>query len=551
MIKHLHITNYVLIDAVDINFTQQLNIITGETGAGKSIVMGALSLILGDRADASVLVNKEKKCVVEGCFSIAKNNQVKQIVHEMEIDLEDELLIRREIAANGKSRAFINDTPVNLTQLKQVTSLLVDLHQQFDTLSLGNETFQQEIVDALANNQSLLSSYKQHFKQWQLAKKELFELEQQKIAFEKEKDYNQFLYDELSDLNLSENELEKIDAELQMLNNAELIKQNLSSIYFAYKEAEQPLLSVIKQQIQQLQHTAKHLNSLESTATRLQQVYVELQDIVDEIEASNETINFDEKRIEILNDKLTIGYRLLKKHNVTTTNDLLNIKQSLEQKLTAVLKIDEAIITQKNDCEKMQEKLFKEASLISNNRKKQQEFIEQNVNALLHKVGMPNAAFVVDIATNSTLHHNGIDTINFLFDANNSKRFEPISKVASGGELSRLMLCIKSLVAKMIELPTLIFDEIDTGISGEAAKQVGIILQDLANAMQIICITHQPQIAAKAFTHLFVYKAVEDNNIKTRIKQLTKDESIVNIAKMLSGDNPSEAAILNVKEMMN
>jgi DNA repair protein RecN (Recombination protein N) len=551
MIKHLHITNYVLIDAIDINFTQQLNIITGETGAGKSIVMGALSLILGDRADANVLVNKEKKCIVEGHFAITKNLQLKAMMQDLEIDIDDELIIRREIAPNGKSRAFVNDTPVNLSQLKQITSLLVDLHQQFDTLSLGEESFQQEIVDALANNQANLNAYKQGFKQWQMLKKELKVLEQQKLNFEKEKDYNQFLFDELQDLNPTENELEQIDAELQILNNAEAIKQSLSSFYFTYKESEQPMLSIIKQQIQQLQHTAKQLPKIDVVATRLQQVYVELQDIVDEIETANEAVNFDEKRIEILNDKLTIGYKLLKKHNVTTTNELIEIKNNLQQKLADVLQIDKAIENKSKACENLQKQLVEEATLISNNRKQQQHFIEQNVNGLLQKVGMPNAKLFVEVISNNELHENGIDTINFLFDANNSKRFEPIHKVASGGELSRLMLCVKSLVAKMIELPTLIFDEIDTGISGEAAKQVGLILKDLANDMQIICITHQPQIAAKAFTHLFVYKAVEANTIKTSIKQLSKDESIVNIAKMLSGDNPSEAALLNVKEMMN
>jgi DNA repair protein RecN (Recombination protein N) len=551
MIKHLHITNYVLIDVIDIQFSQNLNIITGETGAGKSIVMGALNLILGDRADATVLVNKEKKCVVEGTFDLLKNNALKNALQQLDIEQDDELIIRREIAANGKSRAFINDTPVTLAQLKQVTSLLVDLHQQFDTLSLSDSNFQQQIIDALANNFALVKAYKINFKQWQLAKKELQTLQQQKQDFEKEKDYNQYLLTELTDLNLKENELETIDAELQILNNAETIKQQLSNFYYTYKEAEQPLLSLIKQQVQQLQHTSKQLSKLEATANRLQQVYVELQDIVSEIEAANDAILFDEKKIETLNDKLTQGYKLLKKHGANTTNQLLLIQADLEQKLLTVLQIDDAIVNKQKDCDALEKQIKEQAIIISNNRKQQQTLVEKNVNELLQKVGMPNAKLKIEIDSHNGLNENGIDAINFLFDANNSQRFEPISKVASGGELSRLMLCIKSLVAKKIELPTLIFDEIDTGISGEAAKQVGIILKDLANDMQIICITHQPQIAAKAFTHLFVYKAVEANAIKTRIKPLSKDESIVNIAKMMSGDNPSEAALLNVKEMMN
>lgn len=551
MIRHLHITNYVLIDVIDINFSSKLNIITGETGAGKSIVMGALGLILGDRADANVLVDKEKKCVIEGSFDITNNGLIRKALQEFEIDTDDELIIRRDISVSGKSRAFINDTPVNLAQLKQITSLMVDLHRQFDTLTLGNDIFQQDVVDVLANNQQLLSDYKAAHKQWQISKKELQQLQHQKQDFEKEQDYNQFLFDELNELNLKENEIEHIENELQVLNNAEAIKQNLSGIYFAFKEADQSLLSSIKNYSQQLQQTSKSLNTLENTASRMQQVYVELQDIVNEIEAANEAVQFDENKIEQLNDKLTLAYKLYKKHNAATTNELIAIKNNLEQKLNAVLQIDDAIIAKQKVCEQQFKHLYEQATLISINRKKQQSFIENNVNELLGKVGMPNAKLRVEVISSDNLNSNGFDVINFLFDANNSKRFEPVSKVASGGELSRLMLCIKSLVAKKIELPTLIFDEIDTGISGEAAKQVGIILKDLSTAMQIICITHQPQIAAKAYTHLFIYKAVENDSIKTRIKQLSKDESVVNIAKMLSGDNPSEAALLNVKEMMN
>lgn len=551
MIKHLHITNYVLIEALDIHFTKDLNIITGETGAGKSIVMGALSLILGDRADASVLVNAEKKCIIEGNFEIKTHKRIKEELQLVEIDVEDELIIRREIAINGKSRAFINDTPVNLTQLKQITSLLVDLHQQFDTLSLANVSFQQEIVDAIANNHDDLQAYKIKFKQWQQLKKQLELLQNQKQNFEKEKDYNQFLFDELNELNLTENELENIDEELKILNNAEYLKQQLTQISFTCKDADQPLFSILKQQVQTLQNTAKQINSLEPVAARMQQVYIELQDIVDEIETTNDTIVFDDKKIEKLNDKLTLGYKLLKKHSVSTTNDLIVIKNELEDKLQNILQIDDAILQKANECNLIEKDSFDLATKISAKRKKQQKFIEENVSQLLKKVGMPNAVLVVEINTSNQLNENGIDSIQFLFDANNNKKFEPIGKVASGGELSRLMLCIKSLVAQKIALPTLIFDEIDTGISGEAAKQVGIILKDLSLDMQIICITHQPQIAAKANTHLFVYKTVKNDSIKTNIKLLSKDESIVNIAKMMSGDNPSEAALLNVKEMMN
>jgi DNA repair protein RecN (Recombination protein N) len=550
MLSKLHIQNYAIIDEIVIDFSSQLNIITGETGAGKSILMGALSLILGERADTSVLLKNDKKCFIEGFFTIDGKKEVLAFLKNHELDEENELVLRREIAANGKSRAFINDTPATLQQMKQLASLLVDLHQQFDTLELGDTDFQREVVDALAGNTIALDNYQNVYKQWSLAKKELQELQEQKAAFNKEANYNQFLFDELNDINLKENELEALDAELKLLSNSEGIKTTLSKVYFDLKESEQPIVTLLKQLINQLNvYTAYHLD-LPNVIERLKSAQIEIADIADEIERINDAVNYDEKRIDFINDRIATGYKLLKKHSLKTTNELLQLQQELEQKLQAVLNIDDAIAQQEKEVTKLQIEAQKMADAISKARHKQVNPFEEKVNTLLAQVGMPNARLKVELKE-VPLNNVGKDDIGFLFDANKSNRFEPIAKVASGGELSRLMLCIKSLVAQSIDLPTMIFDEIDTGISGEAAKQVGIIMKGLANSRQIICITHQPQIAGKANAHLFVYKEIKGDAVKTNIRLLNNDERITAIAKMLSGEKPSAAALESAREMMN
>ncbi|HPH22587.1 MAG TPA: DNA repair protein RecN [Chitinophagaceae bacterium] len=550
MLQKLHIQNYAIIDEIEIDFSAKLNIITGETGAGKSILMGALSLILGERADTSVLLKNDKKCFIEGFFSLNDNHAAQQFLNSNELETEHELVIRREIAANGKSRAFINDTPATLQQLKELASLLVDLHQQFDTLELGDSSFQREVIDALANNNNGLVNYQLAYKQWVNAKHELEALRQKKSAFTKEADYNQFLFDELNELALKENELEDLDTELKLLSNSEGIKAALNKVYFELKENEQPIVSTLKQLSNQLQTFAAYHADVKTIIDRIVSSQIELQDIADEVDRLNDSIGYDEKRIAIINDKMAAGYKLLKKHNVKTTNELLLIQHELEQKLQAVLNIDEAILTKEKETWALENKALQQAEILSKARQAQAKPLADKVNYLLHQVGMPNALLKVDVQE-TALHLFGKNTIEFLFDANKSNRFEPIRKVASGGELSRLMLCIKSLVAQSIDLPTMIFDEIDTGISGEAAKQVGTIMQGLANNRQIICITHQPQIAGKANAHYFVYKEIKGNAVKTNIKLLNDDERITAIAKMLSGEKPSAAALESAKEMMN
>ena len=549
MLKKLTIQNYAIINEIEIHFSDKLNIITGETGAGKSILMGALSLILGDRADTSVLLNREKKCFVEGSFAVSGKKEVRNFLKENDLDSEEELVIRREIAVNGKSRAFVNDTPVNLEQLRSLSTCLVDLHRQFDTLELGESDFQREVLDALAGHSDLIQHYQIVYKQWQHSQKELEELQQQKSQFTKEYDYNKFLFDELEEAGLKENELEEADQELKLLSNSEGIKAALSKAVYELSEGELPLVQQLKSVINQLQTYTGYHATLPALIQRLQSTYVELQDINGEIDHINDLIQFDPKRIEQLNDRIAEGYKLQKKHGVQSTAELLDIKNNLDEKLQAVLNIDEAILSK----EKVVKQLVQEAEELSNqisaNRNKQTKPLQDKVNKLLHQVGMPNARLQVQSQI-VTLNYYGKDSVEFLFDANKSNRFEPIRKVASGGELSRLMLCIKSLVAQSLDLPTLIFDEIDSGISGEAAKQVGIIMKELAAKRQVISITHQPQIAGKADAHFFVYKEIKGEAIKTNIKLLTKEERITTIAQMLSGEKPTAAALENAKEMV-
>lgn len=544
------IHNYAIIDKIEINFSNQLNIITGETGAGKSILMGALSLILGDRADTSVLQNREKKCFIEGSFKIDKKKAVKDFLLENELDVDEELVLRREIASTGKSRAFINDTPATLQQIKQLASLLVDLHQQFDTLELGDSDFQREVLDALASNNECLLSYQIHYRQWQKTKKELEELQLQKSNFNRELDYYQFLFDELAELNFGNNELEDIELELKMLTNSESIKTALVKAYFDLKESDQPIVQQLKTLVNQLQPFADYHADLPAVIERLRTSQIELQDVADTIDQINDHVNFDQLRIDAINERLSLGYKLQKKHGVNSTNELITIKNDLQRKLEAVLQIDETIAEKEKELGLLLNKAEATAKTISAKRKKEIKPLEDKVNALLSKVGMPNARLKIQVE-DAPMNLFGADEIEFLFDANKSNRFEPIRKVASGGELSRLMLCIKSLVAQSIDLPTLIFDEIDTGISGEAAKQVGIIMKELAIKRQLICITHQPQIAGKANAHYFVYKEIKGDAIKTNIRLLTEDERITAIAKMLSGEKPTAAALENAREMVS
>lgn len=550
MLKNLYIHNYAIIDEISIDFSPRLNVITGETGAGKSILMGALSLILGDRADTSVLLNREKKCVVEGTFATENKSGVNKILRDNDIEDDSKgLVIRREIAVNGKSRAFVNDTPVNLELLKQISSLLVDLHRQFDTLSLSDAGFQREVLDALAGNSELLQQYRSTFHKWREAREALDALNEQKNNFNKEYDYQKFLFDELDEASFNDNELEDADNELKMLSNAESIKFALEQAGSSLSGGDTPLVQQLKSIEHQLSAFTKYHSDLDELVKRLHSAQIEIKDIADEVERINDDVVHDPARIEQLNERIATGYKLLKKHGVQTTAQLQEIYKQLNAKLQAVLNIDDLIAKKQHETELLLKDVESLASKLSDKRNKQIKPLADKVNTLLTQVGMPNARLKV-VIEEKNVDASGKDDVEYLFDANKGNRFEPVRKVASGGELSRLMLCIKSLVAESIDLPTLIFDEIDTGISGEAAKQVGMIMSGMAVKRQLITITHQPQIAGRANAHLFVYKDIKNDAVRTAIRELSGDERITAIARMLSGEKPTAAALENAREMV-
>jgi len=549
MLTQLDIQNYILIDELQIHLSNQLSVITGETGAGKSIIMGALGLILGDRADSSVCRNPEKKCVIEGVFTLANKNNYAAFFEANDLDLADELIIRREINSQGKSRAFINDTPINLNELRQLTSQLVDLHQQFDTLSLGDMEFQRTVLDALANTHKTLEKYQSTFHDWKAATKHLSELIEQKENFDQTVSYKSHLLEELTALGLHENELEQLEIDLKFMENAADIKTQLTQSIYTLDESDQPIVQQIKQIANNLESIAKFQNDFDPLLARLKAAQIELADITSELQTWQDKMDFDASKISTMQERLSQGYHLQKKHKVQSTAALLELQEVLSKDLEAVLHIDEAIETYTKKVAATEKDLSALAADLSDQRTKQASPFAKQVNHLLHQVGMPNAQLKVQL-DKVPFNQFGIDKIDFLFDANNTQKFEPIKKVASGGELSRLMLCIKSLVGKSIDLPTMIFDEIDSGISGEPAKQVGLLLQELGQARQVLCITHQPQIAAKGQAHLYVYKEQEGKTTHTHVRALAADERVIHIARMIGGDPPSKAALEHANELL-
>jgi DNA repair protein RecN (Recombination protein N) len=549
MLSKLEIQNYILIDHLSIDLSNQLSVITGETGAGKSIIMGALGLILGDRADSTVCRAADKKCFIEGVFQLNNKEQYAVFFKEHEIDLTDELIIRREISAQGKSRAFINDTPVTLTVLKDLTSKLVDLHQQFDTLTLGDTDFQRTVLDALAVIQIELVNYQSSFTDWKENEKKLQQLTIQKENFEKTESYNQHLLSELQELNLQVHELENLEQELKFLENAGVIKTQLAASLYLLDSSDNPMVQQLKQLSNSLESIVKFQPEFSNLLDRLKATQIELGDIAIDLNSWQDKIDFDDKKTASIQERLSIGYNLQKKHKVQSTNELLAIQAQLEKDLTEVLNLNDSIEELAKLVKEGTTKTTALAKVLTSKREKEMIPLTTNVNKLLHQVGMPNAKIKVSM-DEVAFNFYGKDKIDILFDANNTNKFEPIKKVASGGELSRLMLCIKSLVAKSVDLPTMIFDEIDTGISGEPAKQVGLLLQNLGQARQVLCITHQPQIAAKGNAHLYVYKEQKGSTTHTYLKTLNKIERVQHIAQMIGGDPPSKSALDNAKELL-
>ncbi len=553
MLKRLFIQNYAIIDEVEIELSNGFSAITGETGAGKSILMGALGLILGERADSSVLSQKEKKLVVEGVFDPGTDQRVHQFLLAHELENEQELVLRREINPQGKSRAFINDTPVNLGQLQQISSLLVDLHQQFDTLQLGQEDFQREVLDALAGQFSIVEEYRLSYDQWVQAKTLLQAYVDQKSSSDARAEYNKFQWEELEAAAFRAGELEELEAELKLLTHTEEVQQVFTRITSFLTEGEEPALAQLKSFLQSLAEFRDMHEAFPPLEDRLRSSYVELQDLSREFDKLSSNFGGDPKRLEWVSERLSLGYRLCKKHQVTTTAELLAIHEQLATQLQQFLNIDNLIIQQQKEVAASEKKAVELASRISKGREKQIKGFEKRVHELLQRVGMPSAKIKVQL-TAGQLGPHGSDAIEFLFDANNSGQFHPLRKVASGGELSRLMLCIKSLVGDSLKFSTQIFDEIDTGIAGEAARQVGLLLKELSASRQVICITHQPQIVGKAHTHFFVYKGKGSDSsgaTRTSIRPLNSEERVQTIAQMIGGENPTPAALANARELLS
>ncbi len=549
MLQHLSIQNYALIDKLDVDFSNGLTIITGETGAGKSILLGALGLIAGNRADTQALQDKAKKCIVEASFNI-KEYALKDFFWANELDYEVLTSIRREITPEGKSRAFINDTPVTLAQLKGLAERLVDIHSQHQTLTINGSEFQLSVVDAYANHADALNEYSSQYKQYKVLEKALNELVSKEAQAKKDLDYFQFQFNELEEAGLKSGEQQDMEQELETLNNAEDIKLNLSKAAAGLNGGEQNLISSLNEIKALLTNIAKFKPEINELSTRLSSAYIELKDISNELESIEQDIVYDPKRIETLNEQLDAIYRLQQKHQVKTVEELIAIKDELSGKLLEFSSLEHEIEKTKKELDTIQKSLAALAKKIAGNRKKEIPKIEKEIASLLSSLSMPNAQLKVEHTETGILGPHGTDKVNFLFSANKGSDFKELNKVASGGELSRLMLSIKSLIAQLTALPTIIFDEIDTGVSGDVADKVGSIMNVMAKAMQVITITHLPQIASKGGSHLFVYKEDKNNKTYSNIKRLNADERVQEIAKMLSTGTPTAAAISNAKELL-
>ena len=549
MLKKLLIQNYAIIRELDITFSNGMVIITGETGAGKSILMGALGLALGDRADAAAMRSKDSKTVIEAVFEHKAGTGMDAILEENELEKEEEIILRREIQVNGKSRSFVNDTPVSLSILAKIAEKLVDLHQQFDTLALGSQAFQQDLLDIRSGASALMSDYSRVFGEYRTTARKIATIKESLQKAEQEREYKLFLLKELDELNWRTGEGKEIEEELNMLTHADQVRTGIAKIGFGLSEGEQPMLPALRSMVAQLQGLQSYHSAITPLAERMNAVHVELKDIAGDLQSLFEKISVDDKKMDAFNDRISTAQRLAKKHGLSDLNELVEKRAILEEELSVFEKSSHALEGLEKDLDRFQKMAEKLAGDLRKSRQAEIPQLEENTQLLLKRVGMPNAALKI-VLKPVELSASGIDLVEFLFDANKSGQFESLQKVASGGELSRLMLVLKSLVADSMEMPTLIFDEIDSGISGEAAKQVGMLMEELSASHQLIAITHQPQIAAKAEQHLFVYKKEENGQINTGIRMLSQEERVQAIAQMLAGENPSEAVMASAREMM-
>jgi len=549
MLQQLYINNFALIGEMDVAFPGKLTVITGETGAGKSIFLEALGLVLGNRADVAALQNKTKKCIIEATFNV-KGLDLVSFFEENEIDLDDTIVLRREISAEGKSRSFLNDTPASLNVLKTLSEKLIDIHSQHQTLLLNQTNFQLEIVDAFAESLELFKNYKLNFSGLTKLSSTLKALTEQEAQAKKELDYFQFLFNELQESEIKSGILKALEEESNTLENAETIKTNLLSVANAINGNEVNVLSTLAVLKQQLNSISKYNSNYVEFLNRLNSSYIELKELASDLEDAEGEVNYDAQQLELVNTKLDKLNRLLKKHNVNTEEELLKIKDEIEEKLTQFNSIETQIEKVKKEITQIKSTCTKQANDLTKLRTKALSTIENQVKDILTNLSMPNAVFKIDIQQTSELTTNGFDQVKFLFSANKGASLNELHKVASGGELSRLMLSLKSLLATKKQLPTIIFDEIDTGVSGDVADKIGNILLKMGNTLQVITITHLPQMASKGKHHLFVYKKDEANKTTSYIKELNEEERVNEIAKMLSTGKPTPAALVNAKDLL-
>ncbi|GAB3197851.1 DNA repair protein RecN (Recombination protein N) [Pontibacter aydingkolensis] len=557
MLIDLKIKNYALIEKLEMNPSPVLNIITGETGAGKSIMLGAIGLLLGNRADSKLLFDQEQKCVIEGVFDISLYN-LKEIFIAEDLDYDDQCILRREISPSGKSRAFVNDTPVTLDVIRKIGENLMDIHSQHDTLQLGDTSYQLNILDVYAGNTSLdiyagnlsyLKDYNDTYRKYKKLDSEFKKLEDQLAQAQKELDYHTFLLNELEEANLQEAEQEEMENELKQLENAEDIKVKLTQAVQYLTESEFNITSALKDTAHLIAQLAQFSPKYDELRTRTESCMIELSDIAGELEDAERKTEADPERTVEVQERLNMIYTLQRKHQVQSNAELLEIQRDLEGKVGSVLNLDAAIASTKKAMEEAEKEVLGKAAILSERRKSSFGQFEQELYTLLAELGMPNARIVIQHA-NTTPSATGTDEISILFSANKGAQPQSLVKAASGGEFSRLMLSVKYMLADKTALPTIVFDEIDTGISGEVAVKVGKMMQQMAQKHQIIAISHLPQIAAQGNAHYFVYKHDTEDRTISRIKKLNKEERVNEIAHMIAGANPSASAFKSAKELL-
>ncbi|MFT4575803.1 MAG: DNA repair protein RecN (Recombination protein N) [Polaribacter sp.] len=550
MLKSLSIQNYALINQLTIDFSSGLSIITGETGAGKSILLGALGLVLGNRADTNSLKDTSKKCIVEAQLSIANYN-LDSFFDSLDLDYESNTIIRREILPSGKSRAFVNDTPVTLSVLNQLKSKLIDVHSQHQTMQLSDASFQFIILDALAKNEPKIASYRRGLKQLNIFRNEMDALQVKQREANQQYDYNLHLYNELIEAQLKEDEQADLEERIEKLNNVEDIKLSLSEALALGINDEVGIQNSLNSIQNSLQKIAPFSKGYEEISNRITSVKIEFDDIISELEKASENVDSNPNELEELNDRLQLIYNLQKKHSVNTVPELLAIQEDLDEKVGQVENAEEIISQKQAKIDEVSEKLDTVADMISIGRTKVIPKLQKQLEYLLSELGMPNARFLITITATENYHTNGKDSLDFLFSANKGGSFGELKKVASGGELSRIMLSVKKVLSENTQLPTILFDEIDTGVSGEVSNKIAAIMQQMSENMQVITITHLPQIAAKGNQHYKVYKEEVNGVTTTNLKQLSEDERIVEIAEMLSGKDISDSAMMHAKELLN